>query len=63
MPKLQTYTHSKTFKFSKQQIETFKQLEKYDVNISKFVRIAIKEKIKKDWKLIKEKKEKIILPF
>lgn len=60
---MKTFTYSKTFKFSKQQIETFEQLEKYDVNISKFVRLAISEKIKKDWKSIKEKKERIYCPF
>jgi len=56
-------TNSKTIRFTKQQMDAFAQLEKYDVNISKFIRIAISEKIKKDWKSIKEKKEKVILPF
>ena len=60
---MKTFAYQKTFKFSKQQMEAFDQLEKFDVNISKFVRIAILEKIKKDWKSIKEKKTKINLPF
>lgn len=60
---MQIFKHSKTFKFSDQQISAFEQLEKYDVNISKFVRIAIKEKISKDWKIIKENKTKTKLPF
>lgn len=60
---MKIFTYSKTFKFSKQQIEAFKQLEKYDVNISKFVKLAISEKIKRDWKTIKEKKERINCPF
>jgi len=60
---MKTFTYQKTFKFSKQQIYAFEQLEKFDVNISKFVRLAVKEKIAKDWKSIKEKKTKIHLPF
>ena len=60
---MKTFTHSKTFKFSKQQIQAFEQLEKYDVNVSKFVRLAIAEKIAKDWKNIKEKKERVYCPF
>ena len=60
---MKTFTQSKTFKFSAQQIEAFEQLEKYDVNVSKFIRIAVKEKIARDWKSIKEKKEKFKVPF
>ena len=60
---MQTFTHSKTFKFSTQQIKAFEQLEKYNINISKFVRIAVKEKIKRDWKKIKEEKNKTYCPF
>lgn len=54
---------TKSIRFTKQQMETFEQLEKYDVNISKFIRLAISEKIKRDWKSIKEKKERVKLPF
>ena len=60
---MKTFTHSKTIKFSAQQIEAFEQLEKYDVNVSKFIRLAISEKIKRDWKNIKEKKERVNCPF
>ena len=56
-------TESKTFKFSKQQMDAFQKLADYDVNVSKFVRLAISEKIKRDWKIIKEKKERVDLPF
>jgi hypothetical protein len=38
-------------------------LENYGVNVNHFIRLAIAEKIKKDWKTIKEKKEKIVCPF
>ena len=38
-------------------------LQNYGVNINQFIRLAIKEKLQKDWKEIKEKKEKIKYPF
>ena len=63
MPKPQLYTKSKTFKFSKQQIKAFEQLEKYNVNVSHFVREAIKEKIQRDWKSIKERNKVSDCPF
>lgn len=50
MSKIATYINPKTFKFSDKQIETFNKLESMNINVSKFVRIAIKEKIEKDFK-------------
>lgn len=55
MSKLATYTNSKTFKFSDEQINTFEKLESLNVNISKFIRIAIKEKIERDYKSLQPK--------
>lgn len=52
-----------TIGFNKTQFESLQKLKDYDVNLSQFIRLAIKEKIKKDWKGIKEKKEKVYLPF
>jgi len=63
MPKIQIYTESKTFKFSKQQMAAFEKLQQYDVNVSHFVRLAIKEKLARDWKSIKEEKTREKLPF
>ena len=57
------YTVIHTIRFSKQQSESLKKLKDYDVNISQFIRIAISEKIKRDWEQIKEKKERVKLPF
>ena len=48
---------------SEKQAESLKTLKKYNVNVSQFIRQAIKEKLKRDWKEIKEKHEKIKLPF
>ena len=57
------YTVIHTIRFSKQQSESLQKLKDYDVNISQFIRIAISEKIKRDWKQIKEEKQLVKLPF
>jgi hypothetical protein len=56
-------TKIKTIRFSETQMNAFKTLQNYGVNVNQFIRLAVKEKLQKDWKTIKEKKEKIILPF
>ena len=38
-------------------------LKTYDVNVSQFIRQAIKEKLQRDWKTIKENKSKDYCPF
>lgn len=57
------YTYKKLIGFTNTQKLAFEKLEQYDVNIANFIRIAVKEKIEKDWKSIKEKKERVICPF
>ncbi len=52
-----------TLRISKSQAETLNKLKEYDVNISQFIRLAIKEKINRDWKSIKERKENVKTPF
>ena len=52
-----------TIGFNNLQFESLQKLKHYDVNLSQFIRTAIKEKIKRDWKVIKEKKERVYLPF
>lgn len=56
-------TKSKTIRFSETQMNSLTILESYGVNVNHFIRLAVKEKLQKDWKTIKEKKEKIICPF
>ena len=59
-------TEIQTIRFTKQQMNSLRVLEKYNVNISKFIRSAIKEKIKRDFSSIKkdfEIKEKYNCPF
>ena len=45
------------------QSNSLKILKSYNINISEFIRQAIKEKLQKDWKHIKEPKQKDICPF
>ena len=56
-------TNNYTIRFSDEQINSLNKLKDYDVNISKFIRLAIAEKIKRDWKQIKEEKQRVKLPF
>ena len=57
------YTYKKNIGFTKQQQKSLKILESYNVNINDFIRIAVKEKLQRDWKQIKEEKERMKLPF
>jgi len=58
------YTYKKVIAFTKQQQKSLETLKKYDVNVNEFIRIAVREKIKKDWENIKENKEnKNYCPF
>ena len=52
-----------TVGFNSIQYDSLMKLKYYDVNLSQFIRIAIKEKIKRDWLIIREKKQKQKLPF
>ncbi len=55
--------YKKLIGFTETQQKAFETLEDYGVNVNQFIRSAVKEKLKRDWKSIKEKKEKIKLPF
>ena len=57
------YTIIHPVRISKVQAESLQKLKDYDVNVSQFIRLAIAEKIKRDWKQIKEKKERVKLQF
>jgi len=50
-------TYKKIISFTEQQKKSLKKLEEYDVNVNEFIRIAVREKIQKDWKGIKESKD------
>ena len=50
-------TKSKTIRFTEPQINSLNILQNYGVNVNHFIRLDIKEKLQKDWKSIKEKKD------
>lgn len=50
-------TKIKTIRFTEQQLNSLNILQNYGVNVNQFVRLAIKKKLQKDWKSIKEKKD------
>lgn len=54
------YSYKKQIGFTQQQKEALKTLEKYDVNVNQFIRQAVKEKLQRDWKGIKERKQRKI---
>lgn len=60
---MQKLEYKKVIGFTQTQKESLQILESYGVKVNHFIRLAVKEKLQKDWKTIKEKKEKIICPF
>jgi len=60
---MKQYTIIKTLRFSETQSKSLDILESKGVNISHFIRLAIKEKINRDWKNIRETKIKSKCPF
>jgi len=57
------YTQFIGFKISKTQKQTLDKLKGYNINVSQFVRNAIKEKIERDYDDLKEKSKKEYCPF
>ncbi len=60
---MKKHTVRQTIMISEIQAQSLDKLKQYDVNISQFIRQAIKEKLHRDWKQIKEKKTKFKVPF
>ena len=56
-------TYKKLLSFTNKQKKAFEILEKHKVNVNEFIRIAVREKIGRDWKQIKENKQRVKLPF
>jgi len=56
-------TKSKSIRFSETQMNSLAILESYGVNVNHFIRLSVKEKLQRDWKSIKESKEKVKCPF
>ena len=56
-------TYKKVIGFTEQQHKALNTLEYYGVNVNQFIRQAVKEKLQRDWKGIKESKNKFKVPF
>jgi hypothetical protein len=56
-------SYKKVIGFTEKQHKTLNTLEYYGVSVNQFIRQAVKEKLLRDWKGIKEKKERIKVPF
>jgi len=50
-------TYKKVISFTEQQKKSLKKLEEYNVNVNEFIRIAIREKLSREWRGIKESKD------
>lgn len=60
---MKRFEYKKVIGFTLQQKRAFEVLEEHDVNVNKFIRQAIAEKIKSDWRKIKEPTTKEYCPF
>lgn len=57
------YTKNKVVKITEDQYKTLKKLEQYNVRVCDFIRIAIKEKLERDYLEIKKRAIKSDCPF
>ena len=60
---MRKYTKTKVLRISETQHQTLQKMKSYNVDVSKFIRDAIKEKINREAEELKPKKQKIICPF
>jgi post-segregation antitoxin (ccd killing protein) len=59
----QIYTELITLKISITQKQTLDKMRGYNISISRFIRDAISEKIKREYKDLKPKKKKEYVPY
>lgn len=60
---MKTYTKIKVLRISETQHNTLVKMKSYNVDVSQFIREAIKEKIKKDYKELLQKPKIEYCPF
>jgi len=63
MPRPQKYTKPRTIKFSEVQDNTLKKMKSYNIDVAQFIRDAISEKIKREYKYLLPKPKKENCPF
>ncbi|MDB9801204.1 hypothetical protein OAB94_02380 [Flavobacteriaceae bacterium] len=57
------YNKIKVLRISEKQHKTLVKMKSYNVDVSEFIRIAIKEKIIRDYSELKPKEEEVYCPF
>lgn len=60
---MKKYTKVKVLKITEIQDSTLKKLDSYGINVAQFIRDAISEKIKKEYKDLLPKQKKAYGPF
>jgi len=60
---MKTLTKTKVIRISEIQDTTLKKMKSYKIDVGKFIRDAIKEKINREYSELIPKPEKIITPF
>jgi post-segregation antitoxin (ccd killing protein) len=60
---MQKYTKTKVIRISETQLQTLQKMKSYNIDVSKFIRDAISEKIKKEYVDLIPKPKKEYCPF
>ena len=60
---MQTYTKTKVIRISETQLNTLQKMKSYNVDVGNFIREAIAEKIKREYKELILKPKKSDCPF
>ena len=60
---MKQYTHTKVIRISETQLFTLQKMKLYNVDVGNFIRDAISEKIKREYKNLIPKQETIKYPF
>ena len=60
---MKQYTKTKVIRISESQLLTLQKMKSYNVDVGKFIRDAISEKIKKEYKDLIPKVQKEKMPF
>lgn len=62
-PKQLKLTYKKVIGFTEKQHQTMIKMERLNINVNRFIRDAVKEKISRDWPEIKERINLTKCPF
>lgn len=60
---MQLYTKTKVIRISEKQLNTLQKMKSYNVDVGNFIREAIQEKIKREYKDLLPKPKKSNCPF